>query len=163
MSGDVEKRFMEAAQLAAQGFYTEAAPQFEAAAQAGNEALADDCLVNAAICYLNLGQYERALGLFQKEIQEFPGSKLDNSLSPTEHGETSAKSRLGCLQCYLAMGRIEEAQAELEALAAFDETSWVDLPDGGRTTFRRIGEDLLEATGTEEDEADVVGPEDVKE
>ena len=163
MSSDVEKRFMEAAKLAAEGFYSEAAPQFEAASEAGDQALADDCLVNAAICYMNLGQYERALGLFQKEIREFPGSTLDNALSPTEHGETSAKSHLGSLQCYLALGRLEEAQAELDALSAFDETSWVDLPEGGRTTFRRIGEDLLEATGMEEDEADVVGPEDVKE
>ena len=110
---------------------------------------------------MNLGNYDRAMALFQKEIDEFPGSEMTNAVTSSEHGKTSAKSHLGVLQCHLAMGRVDDARAKLEDLKAFDESSWVDLPDGGRRTFREIGEGLITAT-LDEDDADEVGPEDVQ-
>ncbi|GEM_PF-5038891 len=146
----LQQLFLEAMQLAADGYLAEAAIQFKKGAELQDPDLSDDCLVNAGICSMQIGMLDEAIRLFRQEITEYPGSLLSNSMQKNELGETSAKSHYGILQCLAAQGKLEQARAELDALRSYDGKAWVETAEGNRLSYAELGEQFLESlTGSE--------------
>lgn len=143
----LQKQFLQGIALFQKGEYAGAEAAFgEVIAADPQGDLADDALYNLGLGYFQQQQFDRAEEAFRKLIDEYPESTIAEFENSVEHGKTPAKARLGLINCYLAMGRENEARALLDELAPLTD-SWVMVPGPGgpvQKTFHRLAVELLD-------------------
>lgn len=109
----------------------------------GND-LADDALVNAGLCYMQMRLYPDAIAQFSRVIQGYPDSTIAGVFGGQEVGKTAAKALLCRLRCSLAIGELDAARRDLVALEKYPDSHVVDA-QGNKKTFHELGKEALAA------------------
>jgi tetratricopeptide (TPR) repeat protein len=131
--------FSRALQFAATTYYLDAIACFRKAAEADPKGdLADDAWMNAGLCYFELKLFHEAAEYFSRVIQGYPKATIHAVPGAQESGKTAAKAHLGRLRAYIALGRRDDAQRELDELNKYPESN---VTDGGgkKITFYELG------------------------
>lgn len=130
--------FAEAVERAMQGYLFDAVSLFRDVVESEpSGALADDALFNIGTALLQMRMVTDAEKTFTELIEKYPESTIDAVYNGNEHGRTAAKALLGRMQARLAQGKFDEARADREALAGYED-SWVTDPNGNRKSFREL-------------------------
>ncbi len=137
------QHFERGVNFAATGFLFDAIGCFRKSAEAdAKNALADDAYYNAGLCYFQLGLYHEAAEYFTRVIQGYPRATIHAAAGAKEFGKTAAKAHLGRLRAYLALGRKDDAQKEIDDLNKYPDSYVVD-GKGARRTFYELGLEAL--------------------
>lgn len=144
----LEQDFLHGVELFQQKDYSGAEKVFEGVIAADPQGdLADDALYNLGLGYFQQNLFDKAEAAFKKLIEEYPDSTIAEFENSFEHGKTPAKARLGLVNCYLALGRENEAWQTLEELESFSD-SWVMVAGTDNTplkkTFHQLAKELLD-------------------
>jgi tetratricopeptide (TPR) repeat protein len=132
------KYFTEGLLLAQKDFFIDAIVNFKLVIDKfPNSDLADDALYNIGICYLQLNQFEKAIETFQSQVTNYPEGTITVLGGEKEFGKTAAKAYYGMIICYLAMGKIIEAENLLFELKKFNSSTYI-LDNDERKTFEEI-------------------------
>jgi tetratricopeptide (TPR) repeat protein len=131
--------FAQAVTLASGGYLFDAVTLFEEIVKndQGNE-LADDALVNAGLCYIQMSLYRDAIAQFTRVIQGYPKSTIANVFGNKEVGRTAAKALFCRLRCHSALGDGASAKKDLESLKPYTD-SYVTNEQGTKKTFYELG------------------------
>tara|TARA_B110000046_G_scaffold173791_1_gene196801 strand:+ start:845 stop:1288 length:444 start_codon:yes stop_codon:yes gene_type:complete len=73
--------------------------------------LADDALYNIGLCYFKMNQPVKSIEFFNKVINNYPDATISILDGGKEFGKTAAKCYFAIVNCHLAMGDLEKAQA----------------------------------------------------
>ncbi|HOG64394.1 MAG TPA: tetratricopeptide repeat protein [Spirochaetota bacterium] len=139
---DLQKRFLEALQLAASGKSTQAEKAFTAVFDSDPQGnLADDALCNIAILALNQNAIAQAESIFTRLLQDYPTATIAEYQGCSEHGRTGAKALLGLVNCSLARGNAALAAEQIAKLKDYSD-SWVDTASG-KKTYGELAAELL--------------------
>ncbi len=131
--------FSRALQFVSTGYFLDGIACFRKAAEADPKGdLADDAFMNAGLCYFELKLYHEAAEYFSRVIQGYPKATIHAVPGAQESGKTAAKAHLGRLRAYLALGRRDDAQKELDDLNKYPDST---VTDGGgkKVTFYELG------------------------
>lgn len=104
--------------------------------------LADDALMNAGLCFLQMRLHHDALSYFAKVIQGYPDATIAGVGGAREVGRTAAKAHYGSLQAHLALGDRASAEKDLAALAGYRDSYVLD-PQGRKRSFHDLGKAAL--------------------
>lgn len=104
--------------------------------------LADDALVNAGLCYMQMSLYRDAVAQFTRVIQGYPESTIAGVFGGTEVGRTAAKALLNRMRCHLLLGDADAARKDLKALGKYGDSYVLD-GQGGRKTFFEVANEVL--------------------
>ena len=99
--------------------------------------LIDDAIYNIGLCYFNMNQFDKAITYFIKCTQEYPDGTISVLTGGNEYGNTSAKCWYAIMNCYLALGKIIEAQKAHDKLKDYSD-SYVQQEDGEKITFQKL-------------------------
>lgn len=99
--------------------------------------LVDDAIYNIGLCYFNLNQFQKALTYFIKCINEFPDGTISVLTGGNEYGRTAAKCYYAIMNCYLALGKINDAKIALNSLANYPD-SYVQLENDDKITYEKL-------------------------
>jgi len=137
--------FAQAASLVSGGYLFDAIKVFERIVKEdrANE-LADDALVNAGLCYIQMRLYPDAIAQFTRVIQGFPDSTIAGVFGGQEVGKTAAKALLCRLRSYLAIGDVDSAKKDLASLEKYTDSYVVDA-QGNKKTFHELGKEAFSA------------------
>ncbi len=131
--------FSRALQYVTTGYFLDGISCFRKAAEADPKGdLADDAFMNAGLCYFELKLYHEAAEYFSRVIQGYPKATIHAVPGAQESGKTAAKAHLGRLRAYLALGRRDDAQKELDDLNKYPESTVTDR-GGKKVTFYELG------------------------
>ncbi|MBI2930356.1 MAG: tetratricopeptide repeat protein [Planctomycetes bacterium] len=137
------KVFEQAVGFASTGYVFDAIAAFKKSAETDPRgALADDAYYNIGLCYFELKLYHEAIEYFTRVIQGYPQATIHATAGAQESGRTAAKAHLGRLRAYLALGRRDEAQKELDELNKYPDSSVLDA-QGVRKTFYELALEAL--------------------
>lgn len=145
MDINIQELFIEALVLANGNFYVEAASKFlHIYEQSPDSDLADDALYNAGMCYFNLDLFERAIGLFELAIKNYPDADIWSYEGGHSFGKTAAKCYYAILNCYLGLANPERAKVQIEKLAAYED-SYELTALGQKITYLQLGLNALDS------------------
>ena len=143
---DAPAAFARAVELATAGSLAEAKKLFRDIVTAEPKGpLAGDALYSAGLCSIQLDQFRDAIALFTRVIEDYPKAAIHPVAGAQEFGRTAARAHLGRLRAYLALGRRDVAQRELDELNAYPDSYVVD-EEGERITYYALGLDALRQT-----------------
>ncbi|MGC6419721.1 MAG: tetratricopeptide repeat protein [Chitinophagales bacterium] len=115
--------FTKAIQLAKDEFYLDAIPILHRLIEDFNDSeLVDDALYNIGLCYFNMNQFEKAIEFFQEVITQHPCATISILDGGNEFGKTAAKCYYAILNCFLGMGKLNEAMEIVSSLDEYNET-----------------------------------------
>ena len=115
--------FTKAIQLAKDEFYLDAIPILHRLIEDFNDSeLVDDALYNIGLCYFNMNQFEKAIEFFQEVITQYPCATISILDGGNEFGKTAAKCYYAILNCFLGMGKLNEAMEIVSSLDEYNET-----------------------------------------
>lgn len=104
--------------------------------------LADDALVNAGLCYMQMALYRDAIAQFTRVIQGYPDSTISAVFGGQEVGRTAAKALFCRLKCHLLLGDVASAKKDLESLKDYPDST-VQNGENGRKTFHQLAEEVF--------------------
>ncbi len=140
---DLETLFLQAVSLAQNGFLFDAVQRFcDVVAKDKGDDLADDALMNAGLCFLQMRLNHDALSYFAKVIQGYPEATIAGVGGATEVGRSAAKAHYGRILAHLALGDRDSAKKDLAALAAYKDSYVLD-PQGRKRSFHELGKAAL--------------------
>ena len=99
--------------------------------------LVDDAIYNIGLCYFNMNQFDTAITYFNKCIFEFPDGTISVLTGGNEYGRTAAKCFYAIMNCYLALGEINDAKIVLNSLANYPD-SYVLKENDDKITFEKL-------------------------
>jgi tetratricopeptide (TPR) repeat protein len=99
--------------------------------------LVDDAIYNIGLCYFNLNHFDNAITYFSKCIDEFPDGTISVLTGGNEYGRTAAKCYYAVMNCYLALGKINDAKIALNKLANYPD-SYVQLENDEKITYEKL-------------------------
>ena len=105
---------------------------------------ADDAYYNIGLCYFAMMQFKKSIEFFDKVINEYPDATIALSEETGECGKIEAKARLGKINAYLAMGKVDSAASELTELEKFKDDSFIKFNDGNKKSFFELGSELID-------------------
>lgn len=136
---DHSRLFEQALGFTSTGYLFDAIATFRKCAETDPKSeLADDAYYNAGLCYYDLKFFHEAVSYFTRVIQGYPRAKINAVPGAKEFGRTAAKAHLGRLRAYLALGRRDDAQKELDELNRYPDSYVLD-GDGKKHTFYELG------------------------
>ncbi len=109
--------------------------------------LADDALVNAGLCYMQMKLYPDAIAQFTRVLQGYPDSTIASVFGAQEVGKTAAKALYCRLRSYLAIGDVDSARNDAKALQGYADSYVVDA-QGNKRTFSELGNEALASAKT---------------
>jgi tetratricopeptide (TPR) repeat protein len=132
------KYFTEALQFAQQDFYVDAIAKFKTLIDEFPDSdLADDAYYNIGLCYYNLNQFEKAINTFQYLITTYPEGSISVLEGGKEFGKTAAKAYYGILNCYLGLGKPDEAEKLIAVIRNYNTSTYL-LVNNEKTTFEEM-------------------------
>ena len=135
--------FTDGLQQAQQEFYLDAINKFQVLIdEYPNSDLADDSLFNIGLCYFKMKQMEQAIEAFNQVLINYPDASISSLDSANEFGKTAAKCHFGIFQCFLVLGKEEEAKNELEKLKPFNQNTYI-LLEGKQVSFEELAKEML--------------------
>jgi len=135
--------FTEGLHQAQQEFYLDAIGKFQVLVdEYPNSDLADDALFNIGLCYFKMKQLEQAIESFNQVIINYPDTTISSLDNANEFGKTAAKCHYGIFQCFLLIGKEEEAKNELEKLKPFNQNTYI-LVEGKKMSFEELAKDMF--------------------
>ena len=130
--------FTDAISQASQEFYLDAVSLLnELINEFQDSELVDDAYYNIGLCYFNMNQFEKAIKMFEKVIQEYPEGTISILNGGNEYGHTAAKCWLAIMNCFLGLGSIEKAKDTIKNLSQFDD-SYLMVENGEKITFEQL-------------------------
>ena len=105
--------------------------------------LVDDAIYNIGLCYFNLNQFDKAITYFNRCIVEFPDGTISVLSGGNEYGNTAAKCYYAIMNCYLALGKINDAKIALNSLANYPD-SYVQLVNDDKITFEKLASNAFQ-------------------
>lgn len=128
--------FTQAIQMAKDEFYLDAIKMLEQLTKDFKDSeLVDDAFYNIGLCYFNMNQFERAIELFQKVIQQYPNATISILDGGNEFGKTGAKCHYATMNCFLGLGRFDLALDIMNALDHYPDT--YVLVDGQKKPLKK--------------------------
>lgn len=124
-------------------FFDAIASMNELMVQFPDSELVDDAIYNIGLCYFNLNQFDKAITYFTKCIDEFPDGTISVLTGGNEYGRTSAKCYYAIMNCYLALGKINDAKIALNCLAKYPD-SYVQLENGDIITYETLASNAFQ-------------------
>lgn len=135
--------FTEGLQQAQQEFYMDAIGKFQVLVnEYPNSDLADDALFNIGLCYLKMKQLEQAIEAFNQVIINYPDATISSLDNANEFGKTAAKCHYGIFQCFILLGKKEEAQKEIEKIKPFNQNTYVIIEER-KVSFEELAKDIF--------------------
>ena len=104
--------------------------------------LADDAMYNVGLCYFKMKQIEQAIETFNHVIINYPDATISVLDNGSEFGKTAAKCHYGIFQCFLLLGKEEEAKTELTKLTPFNQSTYI-LLEGKKVSFEELAKEIL--------------------
>ena len=118
--------FADGLKLANEEFYLDAINKFKMLVDEFHMSnLVDDALFNVGLCYYKMNQYNQAVEVFNQVIINYPDATITELEIGNEFGKTSAKCLLGIINCFIKLGKINDIQPIIEALAKYDNNSYI--------------------------------------
>lgn len=105
--------------------------------------LVDDAIYNIGLCYFNMNQFDTAITYFNKCIVEFPDGTISVLTGGNEYGNTAAKCYYAIMNCYLALGKINDAKIALNSLAIYPD-SYVQLENDDKITYDKLASNAFQ-------------------
>jgi len=99
--------------------------------------LIDDAIYNIGLCYFNMNQFDKAITYLNKCIVEFPDGVISVLTGGNEYGRTAAKCYYAIMNCYLGLGKIDDAKISLNKLSNYRE-SYLLLENGEKITYEKL-------------------------
>jgi TolA-binding protein len=99
--------------------------------------LVDDAIYNIGLCYFNMSQFDNAIFYFNKCINDFPDGTISVLIGGNEYGHTAAKCHYAIMNCYLALGKIDDAKIALDNVANYPD-SYVQLENDDKLAFEQL-------------------------
>jgi len=122
--------FKEGLEQANEEFYLDAINKFSILIdEYPSSDLADDALFNIGLCYFNMKQLDHAIESFNQVIINYPEATISEIDEGAEFGKTAAKCHYLIFQCYLLLGKEENAKIELSNLMPFSQNTYVIVND----------------------------------
>lgn len=135
--------FSEGMNYANEEFYLDAiAKMKELLSKFPDSELVDDALYNVGLCYFNLSQFNNAIFYFNKCINDYPNGTISVLVGGNEYGYTAAKCYYALMNCYLALGKIDDAKNALNEIGKYTD-SYVQLDNDDRLTFEQLAKNAL--------------------
>jgi tetratricopeptide (TPR) repeat protein len=135
--------FTEGLQQAQQELYLDAINKFQVIIdEYPNSDLADDALFNIGLCYFKIKQLQQAIEAFNQVIINYPDASISSLDNANEFGKTAAKCHYGIFQCFLLLGKDEEAQKEFKKLKPFNQNTYI-LIGGEKVSFEELAKDMF--------------------
>lgn len=135
--------FTEAVKLTTRHLFFDAMKKFiEITDNYPDDELADDALYNAGLCNFHMNSFGIAIHIFNDTIARYPEATIHHYDHGNEFGRTAAKCHYSIVNCYLGLGDIEKAQAELPKLESYTD-SYVITPIGQQISFRQLAESAI--------------------
>lgn len=107
-----------------------------------NSDLADDAHYNIGLCYFQLNQFEKSIEAFNYLIANYPEGSISVLDGGNEFGKTTAKAYLGIMNCYLGLGKIEEAEKIIPLIKNYNSNTYL-LVNGIKKTYEEIALESL--------------------
>jgi outer membrane protein assembly factor BamD (BamD/ComL family) len=126
--------FLEGLKYIKNKFFIDAIEQFKKLVREFPDSeLADDAEYNISLCYYELNQFDSAITNLKQLIINYPNATITVLGAGHEFGRTAAKSYLLMINCYLALGEIEETSEILSLMEPYNDSYIVY--DGERVTY----------------------------
>ena len=123
MNFDAKYYFLEALELARGQFIVDAIEKFKTLIEEYPKSdLADDALYNIGYCYFEINQFQSAINNLELLVREYPDATITELENSNEFGKTAAKAYYLIVQCKIALGKIDEAEACLALLKKYNDT-----------------------------------------
>jgi outer membrane protein assembly factor BamD (BamD/ComL family) len=135
--------FTEALLLVQQEFFVDAIGKLkDLIGEYPNSDLADDAQYNIGLCYFQLNQFEKSVEAFNYLIANYPEGSISVLDGGSEFGKTTAKAYLGIMNCYLGLGKVEEAEKLIPVIKNYSSNTYVMVNDI-KKTFEEIAIESL--------------------
>lgn len=143
MYDKVIQYFTDGLQLVQKEFYLDAINKFQILIdEYPNSDLADDSLFNVGLCYFKMKQLELAIEVFNQVIINYPDASISVLDNTNEFGKTAAKCHFGIFQCFLLLGKQDEAKKQIEKLKKFNQNSYI-VVEGKQITFLKLANEIF--------------------
>lgn len=130
--------FTKAMQLATDEFYLDAIGILNQLVDEFPESeLVDDAYYDIGLCYFNMNQFQTAIEIFQKVINEFPEATISVLIGDKEYGKTAAKCYYALMNCYLGLNDRRNALAMIEELSNYKD-SYIINSLGDKIIFKEL-------------------------
>jgi len=131
--------FTEAFKLAKDKFYIDAIHQFQSLIKEFPESdLADDALYNVGLCYYEMCQFEKAIEVLEKMIEEYPDATITALEQGNEFGKTAAKAYYLIVQCYIGLDNVDKADSYIPIIEKYNNTYIAQ--DDKKISFKTLAE-----------------------
>jgi TolA-binding protein len=115
--------YTQALKFAQDEFYLDAATQFQKLIdEFPDSELSDDAQYNIGLCYFTINNFQKAIDSFEIVIAQYPEGTISILDSGNEFGKTAAKCHYAIVNCYLALGNIDQARLHANTLNKFDDS-----------------------------------------
>lgn len=143
MYDKVIQYFTDGLQLVKKEFYLDAINKFQILIdEYPNSDLADDSLFNVGLCYFKMKQLELAIEVFNQVIINYPDASISTLDNANEFGKTAAKCHFGIFQCFLLLGKHDDAKKQIERLKKFNQNSYIVI-EGKQITFLKLANEMF--------------------
>ena len=135
--------FTEALRLAQQEFFVDAIGKFKTLIEEFPDSdLADDSYYNIGLCYFHLNQFNKAIEAFQFLIANYPEGSISVLDGGKEFGKTAAKAYYGILNCYLGLGKVEDAENLIPLIRNYNSSTYA-MVNNEKKTFEEVAKASL--------------------
>ena len=143
MCDKVIQYFTDGLQLVKKEFYLDAINKFQILIdEYPNSDLADDSLFNVGLCYFKMNQLELAIEVFNQVIINYPDASISTLDNANEFGKTAAKCHFGIFQCFLLLGKQDDAKKQIERLKKLNQNSYIVI-EGKQITFLKLANEMF--------------------
>ena len=120
-------------------FYIDAIHQFQSLIKEFPESdLADDALYNVGLCYYEMCQFEKAIEVLEKMIEEYPDATITALEEGNEFGKTAAKAYYLIIQCYIGLDNLDKAESYIPIIEKYNNTYITQ--DDNKVSFKTLAE-----------------------
>ena len=135
--------FTDAFQLAQEKFYVDAIHKFQELVNNFSESdLADDAMYNIGLCYYEMNQFQKSIEILEEMIEKYPDTTITALENSNEFGKTSSKAYYLIVQCYIALGNINNAESYIPLLEK--DTNTYILKDSVKFSFAQLARDAID-------------------
>mgnify|MGYP001275061637 CR=1 FL=1 len=135
--------FTQALKFAQDEFYLDAVTEFQTLINDFPDSeLADDSQYNIGLCYFTMNNFQKAIESFELVITKYPEGTISILDGGNEFGKTAAKCHYAIVNCYLAIGDMDQAITHANLLETFDD-SYVQNGDS-KIYFSELAKNSIE-------------------
>lgn len=136
--------FSEGMNYAKEEFYLDAISKMsELLTKFPDSELLDDALYNIGLCYFNMSQFDKAIVYFTKCISDYPDGTISVLVGGNEYGHTAAKCYYAIMNCYLALGKIDDAKLALNNIVNYPD-SYVQLENEDKLSYDQLANNAFQ-------------------